>query len=86
MTTHNAQTYKGFGWLGVLLAALAALAACAQMTQPTGRTQPAKAYVGLFKDNAVAVVDTKPTVCSALFRSPQVHMAWLSRATGVRST
>ena len=38
--------------------ALFALAACTEMMQPAAPTQPAKAYIGLFKDNAVAVVDT----------------------------
>jgi hypothetical protein len=42
------------GGVGVL-----ALAACSQMVQPAAPTQLAKAYVGLFKDNAVAVVDTQ---------------------------
>src|SRR5438105_6420722 len=59
MRTHNIQIRKGFRWLGALLGVtLLALAACAQMMQPAALTQPAKAYVGLFKDNAVAVVDT----------------------------
>ena len=59
MTTHNIQIRKGFRWLRALPGvALFALAACTEMTQPAAPTQPAKAYVGLFKDNAVAVVDT----------------------------
>jgi YVTN family beta-propeller protein len=35
-----------------------ALAACSQTMQPAARTQPAKAYVGNFKDNTVSVIDT----------------------------
>src|SRR6059058_640314 len=59
MITHNIQTRKCFRWLGALMGVgFLALAACAQMMQPAAPTQPAKAYVGLFKDNAVAVVDT----------------------------
>ena len=59
MTTHNIQIRKGFRCLGALLGvALLALAACTQMMSPAAPTQPAKAYIGLFKDNAVAVVDT----------------------------
>jgi YVTN family beta-propeller protein len=59
MTTHNIQIRKGFRWLRALPGvALFALAACTEVMQPAAPTQPAKAYVGLFKDNAVAVVDT----------------------------
>src|SRR5437016_13130595 len=59
MTTHNIPIRKGFRCLGALLGvALFALAACTEMMQPAAPTHPAKAYVGLFKDNAVAVVDT----------------------------
>ena len=55
MTTHNIQIRKGFRWLRALPGvALFALAACSQMMQPAAPTQPAKAYVGLFKDNTVA--------------------------------
>jgi YVTN family beta-propeller protein len=60
MTTHNIEIRKGFRWLRALPGvALFALAACTEMMQPAAPTQPAKAYVGLFKDNAVAVVDTQ---------------------------
>ena len=59
MITHNIQTRKCFRWPGALMGVgFLVLAACAQMMQPAAPTQPAKAYVGLFKDNAVAVVDT----------------------------
>src|SRR5262245_59132908 len=59
MTTHNIQIAKAFRWLGALMGvSFFALAACSQMMQPAAPTQPAKAYVGLFKDNAVAVVAT----------------------------
>src|SRR6266545_3978769 len=59
MTTQNMYIRKGFRWLGALMGvSFLALAACTQMIQPAHTTEPAKAYVGLFKNNAVAVVDT----------------------------
>ncbi len=83
MTTHNIQ----IRWLRALPGvALFALAACTEMMQPAAPTHPAKAYVGLFKDNAVAVVDTGTTACSAPFQFPPDRMVWLLRATDVRFT
>jgi YVTN family beta-propeller protein len=59
ITPQNVQIPKGFGWLRALTGAtFLALAACTQMVHPAPATQPAKAYVGLFKDNSVAVLDT----------------------------
>ena len=59
MTTHNIQIRKGFRWLRALPGvALFALAACTEMVQPAAPTQPAKVYVGNFKDNTVSVIDT----------------------------
>ena len=59
MIMHNLQMSKGFRWLGALIgASFLALAACAQTMQPGVHTQPAKAYVGNFKDNTVSVIDT----------------------------
>ena len=72
MTTHNIQIRKGFRWLRALSGvALFALAACTEMMQPAAPTQPAKAYVGLFKDNA---------------QFPPDRMVWSLRATDVRFT
>ena len=59
MITHHIQIAKGFRWLGALIGvSFLALAACTQMIQPAAPTQPAKAYVGNFKDNTVSVIDT----------------------------
>jgi YVTN family beta-propeller protein len=59
MRTHNIQICNGFWWLGVLLGIiLLPRVGCALIMQPAAATQSAKAYVGLFKDNAVSVVDT----------------------------
>jgi YVTN family beta-propeller protein len=59
MTTHNIQIAKGFRWLGALMGvSLFAVAGCTQMMQPATAAQPAKAYVGNFKDNTVSVIDT----------------------------
>src|SRR5215831_13190988 len=62
MTPHNIQIIKGARSLGALMGiSFLALTACGQMAQPgAGATaKPAKAYVGVFKDNVVAVVDTQ---------------------------
>src|SRR5262244_1384248 len=60
MTPHNTQILKGARSLGAVIGiSFLALTACAQMTQPTATAKPAKAYVGVFKDNVVAVVDTQ---------------------------
>jgi YVTN family beta-propeller protein len=59
MITHNMLIAKGFRWLGALMGvSFLALAACTEMVQPAASTQPAKAYVGNFKDNTVSVIDT----------------------------
>src|SRR5262249_60848493 len=60
MTTYNIPICNNrFRWLPPLPAVvLFALAACAQMVQPAASAQPAKAYVGNFKDNTVSVIDT----------------------------
>src|SRR5215510_3451355 len=59
MITHKILIAKGFRWLGSLMGvSFLALAACAQMVQPAASAQPAKAYVGNFKDNTVSVIDT----------------------------
>src|SRR5262245_65463049 len=60
MTLHNTQILKGARSLGAVIGiSFLALTACAQMTQPTATAKPAKAYVGVFKDNVVAVVVTQ---------------------------
>src|SRR6266545_1745927 len=59
MRTHNIQIRKGFRWLGALMGvSFLALAACSQTMQQAAPTQPAKAYVGNFKDNTMSVIDT----------------------------
>ena len=56
--THSTRSRKGFPGLPALTGAiLLALTACTRMVYPASATQPVKAYVGLFKDNAVAVLD-----------------------------
>src|SRR5262249_35815736 len=60
MTPHNIQIIKGARSLGALMGiSVLALTACGQMAQPAATAKPAKAYVGVFKDNVVAVVDTQ---------------------------
>jgi YVTN family beta-propeller protein len=59
MITDNRRILQGFQWFGALMgASFFVLAACAQTMQPGVHTQPAKAYVGNFKDNTVSVIDT----------------------------
>src|SRR5262245_44168946 len=59
MTTHNMQIAKGLRWLSSLMGvSFLVLAACIQMVQPAASAEPAKAYVGNFKDNTVSVIDT----------------------------
>ena len=62
MRTHDKHIWNPFWQMltsaGSALPVLVFLAACTQMAQPAPPSSPAKAYVGLFKDNAVAVLDT----------------------------
>jgi YVTN family beta-propeller protein len=59
MITPNVQIIKGFRRLSALMGvSFLVLAACTQTMQSAARTQPAKAYVGNFKDNTVSVIDT----------------------------
>src|SRR5262244_659741 len=60
MTTYNIPICNNrFRWLRTLPGvALFALAASTQMVQSAASAQPAKAYVGNFKDNTVSVIDT----------------------------